>query len=106
MALARSVEIFLEMGMERVERHLHALHEPVIRWMAGRPDVTPVTPFDPGKRAGILSFRHPDTEAAVTALQEAKVVFGVREGAIRFAPHYSTSRTQMEAVVGILEDVG
>ena len=103
LGLARSVEIFLEMGMDAVERHLRAVQEPLVAWIRSRSDVTAVTPLDPGRRAGILSFSLEDIEPAVAALEGAGVVFAVREGAIRFSPHFYNTRGEMEEVVALLE---
>lgn len=103
LALARSVEIFLEMGVDAVRRHVHAVHEPLLRWMEGRDDVTPVTPLDPARRAGIVSLVLPGLEATASALADAGVVFAVREGAIRFAPHFYNTVEEMEEVVEILK---
>jgi len=103
LGLARSVEIFLEMGVDAVERHLRAVHEPLVDWIRSRSDVTAVTPLEPNRRAGILSFALPDNGPAVAALEEAGVIFSVREGAIRFAPHFYNTRAQMEEVVSLLE---
>lgn len=103
LGLARSVEIFLEMGLDSVERHIRDVQEPLVSWIQSRPDVTPITPMDPEHRAGIVSFSLADNGPAVTALQEAGVVFAVRERAIRLAPHFYNTRSQMDEVVGLLE---
>ncbi|MEJ2206691.1 MAG: aminotransferase class V-fold PLP-dependent enzyme [Gemmatimonadota bacterium] len=101
--LARSVEILLEMGVEEVRRHIHGLHEPVVEWILNRADVRPVTPLDPERRAGILSFIPRDLQGSVSALEELGVIFGVRQGAIRLAPHFYTTREEMDRVVEALD---
>jgi cysteine desulfurase/selenocysteine lyase len=103
LTLARSTEVLLEMGIERVERHLHRLHGSVLDWIASRRDVHPVTPLNPRRRAGILSFRHPRTDAASGALAAAGVVHSVRGGLIRLAPHYYNTVAEMEEVVRLLD---
>ncbi len=103
LALARSVEIFLEMGVDAVRDHLHRVHQPLMDWMAGRDDVTPVTPLEPARRAGIVSFRPPRPEAAAQALSDAGVHFALREGAVRFAPHFYNTVEEMERAVEVLD---
>ena len=101
--LARSVEILLEMGVEEVRRHIRGLHEPVVEWILSRADVRPVTPLDPERRAGILSFIPRDLQGSVSALEELGVIFGVRQGAIRLAPHFYNTREEMDRVVEALD---
>jgi selenocysteine lyase/cysteine desulfurase len=101
--LARSVEILLEMGMNEVRHHLLDVHAPLVDWIASRTDVTPVTPLDEAHRAGIMTFTLPGLESATQALRSIRAVFSVREGAIRLAPHFYTTREEMEAAVWALE---
>lgn len=103
LGLARSVEIFLEMGVAAVERHLRSVQEPLVEWILSRDDVTAVTPLEPERRAGIMSFSLADNGPAVAALEKAGVTFAVRERAIRFSPHFYNTRLEMEEVVALLE---
>jgi selenocysteine lyase/cysteine desulfurase len=106
LGLARSVELFLEMGPEAVERHIHGVHRPLIDWIEARSDVRAVTPLDPSRRAGIISFIPSNLEGAVAALEGLGTVFSVREGAVRFAPHFYNTRDEMDRVVAALDGVG
>jgi len=83
---------------------IHRLHDLVIEWIESRSDVTAVTPLDPEKRAGVLSFTHPRLQAVAQALEAAGVVLSVREGALRLAPHFYNTTEEMAAVVEILEE--
>lgn len=103
LGLGRSVEVLLECGIEAIRRHLLALHEPVLEWVAGREDVRLVTPEEEGRRAGILSFIPPRVDHVCVALEEAGVAFARREGALRLAPHFYNTLEEMERVVEILE---
>jgi cysteine desulfurase/selenocysteine lyase len=103
LGLARSVEILLEIGVDAIERHLHALHEPVLEWIERRPDVRRVTPEDAGKRAGILSLVLPDTRAVALRLRQRGVVLSVREGMLRLAPHFYNTLDEMRSLVAMLE---
>jgi cysteine desulfurase/selenocysteine lyase len=103
LGLARSVEVLLEVGVDNIRRHIHALHEPVLDWIDSRADARCVTPRDPERRAGILAFELSDVDGAAEALRAQRVVFSVREGLIRLAPHFHNTVEEMETVVRILD---
>ena len=106
LGLACSVEMLLEMDVTEVERYIHHLHEPLVDWILSRPGVRLVTPLDPRRRAGILSFLPRDLGSAITALEDLGVVFGVRQGAVRLAPHFYNTREEIERVVEALDRAG
>ena len=97
-----SLRLLLELGIPRIQQHLHRLHQPVVAWAAraGAPVVSPG-----GERAsGILCVAPADVGAAFRALKAAGVVCSLREGAIRFSPHAYTTYEEMERVAEILEE--
>jgi selenocysteine lyase/cysteine desulfurase len=103
--LARSVELFLEIGVDRIREHLFAVQEPLVRLCRERDDVEAATPLARDHRAGILAFRLPDQRKAVAALSEAGFVLVEREGMVRFAPHLYNSVDEMEEAVEVLRGV-
>jgi len=103
LGLARSVEVLLEVGIDRIRRHVHEVHAPLLDWIDSRPDVSLWTPRDPDYRAGIVAFRPERLADVQSALNDANVVFSVREGAVRFAPHLYTSVGEMGLVVERME---
>jgi selenocysteine lyase/cysteine desulfurase len=67
--------------------------------------------FSPGSGhpiAGIVSARHPGVspDEAARRLAERRVVVSVRQGYVRFSPHFYTTRGELEALDRILEKVG
>lgn len=102
LGLAVAVELFLEMGVESVREHLRLVHEPLLAWIEARDDVCLVTPSDPERRAGIVSFRPPALERLADALRDSGVVCAVREGGVRLSPHFYNTVEEMEEVVGLL----
>lgn len=105
LGLARAAEIFQEVGVDRIEEHLGTVLAPLLEWMASRPDVRPITPRDPARRAGIVSFRSPAVPRLAAALAAERVVVAVREGALRFAPHFYNTQAEMDRVVALLDGV-
>jgi cysteine desulfurase/selenocysteine lyase len=103
LGLARSVEVFLEMGVPQVRRHIQDLQAPLLAWLDGHPEVRLVTPRDPERRAGILSFVPGFPDEVAAGLRARGVICGVRNGAIRLAPHFYNTRAEMEEVTSILE---
>ena len=61
------------------------------------------TPSEPERRAGIISFFVEHTDEVAVLLGRERVVFSVRGGAIRFAPHFYNTVEEIEHVVDILD---
>lgn len=103
LGMARSIEVFMEIGLEHVEAHILRVQAPLLEWIAHTPGARLVTPGDRTRRAGIVTFRLPDLDDAVKALRDGGVIFSVREGAIRLAPHVYNTVDEMTRVVELLD---
>ncbi len=106
LGLARSAEIFNEIGAAAVEVHLQGVLAPLWEWIESRPDARACTPSAAHRRAGIVSFRSPAAQRYAEVLRAHRVVASLREGALRFAPHFYNTRGEMERVVELLDGVG
>jgi selenocysteine lyase/cysteine desulfurase len=96
-----SVELLLELGIEKIRRHLLGLHAPLLEW-AARSGAKVVSP--PGdRRSGILCLAPANVTDAFRALKGEHVICSMREGAIRFSPHAYNTIDEMERVVQVLE---
>jgi cysteine desulfurase / selenocysteine lyase len=100
--LAGAIELLLEVGIDRIERHVTGLLDGLVEGLVGRPGVQILTDLTPGRRSGILAFRLPAADAAYAALQEAGVICALRESAIRIAPHLYNTETDVERVIEVL----
>jgi cysteine desulfurase/selenocysteine lyase len=98
-----SLRLLLDTGISSIAEHLRALHAPVLQWAAGC-GVKVVSPVGP-HGSGIVCVAPPDVGGAFRALKAARVVCGMREGAIRLSPHLYNTVEEMERVVEILEVV-
>jgi cysteine desulfurase/selenocysteine lyase len=96
-----SLQLLLGLGIPRIQRHLRALHEPVLAW-AQRAGARVVSPLN-SRGSGILCVAPRDVGSAFRALKGERVVCSVREGAIRLSPHVYNTQAEMERVVEILE---
>ena len=102
-AMAESLELILEIGVEAVWRHVQALQQPLLDWAAAREDVRVTSPLDDAHRSGIVCLRTADVAATYHALAAAGVRCVLREGSIRFAPHFYNTADELARVVGLLE---
>jgi cysteine desulfurase/selenocysteine lyase len=96
-----SLELLLELGVERIGRHLRTLQEPFVRW-AERTEGRIVSPQD-SHRSGILAIAPAAVEEAFRRLKAARVICSLREGSIRLSPHAYNTVEEMERVVEVLE---
>ncbi|HET9464436.1 MAG TPA: aminotransferase class V-fold PLP-dependent enzyme [Gemmatimonadales bacterium] len=96
-----SLRLLQEIGIPRIAEHLRTLQIPVLDW-AARSGARVVSPVD-DHRSGILCVAPADVGGAFRALKAARIVCGMREGAIRLSPHAYNTVSEMEQVVDILE---
>jgi cysteine desulfurase / selenocysteine lyase len=90
-AFCASLEMLLEVGIERIERHVSGLIDTMLTELNMR-TATLITPAARSKRAGILTVRVEKAAEVSERLARAGIVCSLREGAIRLSPHlYSTS---------------
>ena len=100
-ALDASLEMFEEVGIRSVEERLAANLAFLESALLDLPDVEIVSPRDPARRAGILTFRHSRIAGARlhSALMQERVICAARAGGVRLAPHFYTPRTVLEAAL-------
>ncbi len=97
-AMEASLSLFEELGMEFVESRLVENVSFLETELGKLPEVEIVTPKDPEKRAGILTFRHAGspTPTLHAQLMKNRVICAARAGGIRLAPHFYTPRPTLE----------
>lgn len=107
-ALHASLSLLLETGIEAIaadiETRWQHLHEGLRR--LGCPIVTPA---DPKRHAGILTFlpAHGNTESLFRALQQRRVLCAQRGGGIRFSPHFYLPLKALDtALAAVGEEIG
>ena len=106
-ALDASISLFEELGMAFVEQRLAAnvaFLEAHLREIEG---VEIVTPAEPTKRAGILTFRHAGIDGAKlhSALMQAQVICAARSGGVRLSPHFYTPEATLEKAMERIRQV-
>lgn len=101
-ALDASLSLFEEVGMAFVEERLADNIEQLETGLRALADVEILTPRDPRRRAGILTFRCAGIAGPELhrALMERRVICSARAGGIRLAPHFYTPQSVLEATLG------
>ena len=102
-ALNASLSLLLDTGMDRVEALVLENSTYLMRRLEAL-GMAVVTPPDPTRHAGIVSFASPDEEHP--ALFERLLAGGVfcahRGGNIRFSPHFYTPRQKLEQALALV----
>ncbi len=99
-----STALLLELGVGAVSAHIEGLSDRIVRWAQARDGVRLVTPAEPSRRAGVISFAADNLDGMARTLRAAHVVHTVREGAIRFSPHCYNSADEIDRVLDILDN--
>jgi cysteine desulfurase / selenocysteine lyase len=101
--LEQSLELLLEIGIERVAAHLDDLTEYLSQRLM-EDGYRLLTPRESPHRSGIVTFRHPQRPAQelFAALRQASIVGAVREGGVRLSPHLYNTHDDIDAVIDAL----
>jgi len=101
-ALEASLSLLLETGMGRVQQEIGERVGHLID-LVDRQGFELLSPREPARRAGILTFRVPgaDTEALYRRLVGQGVVCAKRGGGIRFSPHFYTPHAVLERALAL-----
>ena len=99
-----SLELFGEIGLGVVSSTIHALAARLIAGIVTIKTLSLVTPVDPKRRAGIVSFNVENVEAVSKRLSDEGVSHSVRGGGvIRMAPHIYNTEQQIDRVLALLD---
>jgi selenocysteine lyase/cysteine desulfurase len=102
-AMAATLGLINELGVETIWQHVQGLLEPVLEWVAARDDVTVASATDQPHRSAILCLRTADTPATFERLAAGGVACVLREGSVRLAPHFYNSPAELAHVLELLE---
>ncbi|HEY8311755.1 MAG TPA: aminotransferase class V-fold PLP-dependent enzyme [Gemmatimonadaceae bacterium] len=102
--MVSSIEMLNEAGLDAVAQKIHSLVGRLVDGIATIATLSLVTPSDPNRRAGIVSFNVKDVGAVSTRLNAAKVSHSVRGGGvIRLAPHIYNTEQEMDRVLALMD---
>jgi selenocysteine lyase/cysteine desulfurase len=102
-ACRESLGLLLELGIERIERHVHGVQQTLIDWVDSRSELEWASDLAPGRRSGILAFRAREPERLARLLGDAGITLSLREGALRVSIHAFNCREEIERMIEVLE---
>jgi len=108
LGMKAAVETLLEFGTEAIESHILALTARLRTGFAGVSAIIPDTPEGDEERAGIVTFSSADGRdlgAVFEALQARKIDSSLREGRLRFSPHFYNTPEEIDAAVAAVRDI-
>ncbi len=106
--MAESLGFILEQGVPAIEKHILGLTKLLgdgLRTISG---VTLCSPTTDSERAGIVTIGLParvDAKTAFRKLLERKIVISLREGKLRYSPHFYNSPEEVDSVVEATKEV-
>jgi selenocysteine lyase/cysteine desulfurase len=98
-----SLELFESVGWPSVHALVEERATQIVTWAERHQHVRLVTPADPARRAGVVSVRVKEPEAASARLRASGVPHSLREGMLRLAPHFYTSKEEVERCLNLLD---
>ncbi|MDH4583023.1 aminotransferase class V-fold PLP-dependent enzyme [Pseudomonas sp. BN415] len=107
MALEASLSLLEEVGMAQVAVALAERVQWLQEGLARIPGVQLLSPLNPARRAGILSFRLDgwDNQMLFERLRAEQVVCAQRGGGIRFSPHFYTEPRVIDETLALLRQM-
>jgi selenocysteine lyase/cysteine desulfurase len=105
-ALNASLSLLLEAGMEHVENEIVERSRYLFNKIKGEPGLEIVTPTEPGRYAGIVTFRRNgvDSKELYNYLVSKNVVCSPRSGGIRLSPHFYTPYGHLDRVIELVRE--
>ena len=102
--LEASLSMIEEIGMEQIEKLVLERSRFLVDAIQAHPKLELITPVDPERHAGIITFSVGESSLEVThnRLTEKGIQCAVRSGGIRFSPHFYTSIRQLEKAIKLL----
>jgi cysteine desulfurase/selenocysteine lyase len=89
------LKLLLDVGLDNIEGRILTLTQLLVEGLQDIDGLTLRTPQEPQQRAGIVTVELPpgvDAKQVFKSLLERKVMVALREGKLRYAPHfYNTS---------------
>jgi selenocysteine lyase/cysteine desulfurase len=95
-----SLELLLEIGVDRIRDHIRSLHLPVLAW--AEQNGARITSPRGGSASGILCVAPDQVREIHRRLKAARIVCSLREGSIRLSPHCYNTVAEMEQVAQVL----
>ena len=105
-ALNASLGLLLDIGIETIQEKVTGNVRYLLDHLHTCSDITLLSPSEPGRYAGIMTFRKQavDNDKLYQQLQDNDVICACRGGGIRFSPHFYTDREKMDKALELVCD--
>jgi len=105
-ALQASLGLLLEIGLPQIERQVLEKSRLLFQLLDSSRNLECLTDTHPARHAGIVVFRHRKVEAVTLYhyLMEQQVLCALRDGGVRFSPHFYTPDEQLQKAVKMADD--
>jgi selenocysteine lyase/cysteine desulfurase len=103
--LKAAIDLFLEVGPERVEEHLLDLSGYLAGCLESR-GYEVISSREPAELSGIVACRHGSMPASNVCrrLREVNVITAPRIGRLRISPHFYNTRDEIDTLIAALPD--
>ncbi len=104
-AFNSSMKIFKEFGFDEIEKQVLSNSKYFIKELEKIGYKSPLLSLPEKHLAGIVSFKTENGQKILDYLNQKKIVCSLREGYIRFAPHFYNTKQEIELVVDTLKNI-
>jgi len=104
-AFNSSMKLFEELGFDEIEKQVLSNSKYFIDELAKIDYKSPLYSLPEKHLSGIVSFRTENGQKIIEYLNQKKIVCSLREGYIRFAPHFYNTKQDIDYVVDALQNV-
>ena len=104
-AFNSSMKLFNEFGFDEIEEQVLNNSEYFIQELAKIGYKLPLLSIQKEYLSGIVSFRSDNAQKIFDHLNQKKIVCSLREGYIRFAPHFYNTKQEIDLVVDTLKNI-
>jgi selenocysteine lyase/cysteine desulfurase len=103
-----ALETLLEFGTEAIESHILAITKILMEQLQAINGLQLISPEADRERAGIVSVRQQNGDFPMSlsdSLEQRHVTCSVRNGALRFSPHFYNTPDEMKLAAAIVKEI-
>lgn len=104
-AFNSSMKLFKEFGFDEIEKQILSNSKYFIEELAKIGYNSPLKSLPEKHLSGIVSFKSENAQKIFDYLNQKKIVCSLREGYIRFAPHFYNTKQEIDSVVDALKSI-
>jgi len=103
-ALSASLSLLVEIGMPTIEQQVLENTQYLLNALTSSPQIEILSPQQPNRYAGIVTFRHRqiDAKTLYQQLREQGIICAQRGGGIRLSPHFYTPPEKLDQAIQLI----